>query len=153
MSTLSQRDSTDPIEILLVEDNPGDIRLLREAFGATDSETEIRTLTDGDDAVEFFAQHGVEKSPSLPDLVILDLDLPGTDGCGVLEAIRDNPQLKRLPVIILTSSDDNGDIARCYDAHANAYLTKPAGIEEFISLAELIERFWFEQAHHPEISQ
>lgn len=152
MSTLSKQKSDTPVEILLVEDNPGDIRLLQEAFDATSTETDLQTITHGDDAIEFLTRQATEEPSSLPDLVFVDLGLPGRHGCEVLEAIRENSQLKRLPVIILTSSDANEDIARCYDALANAYLTKPSDLEGFISLAEMIEVFWFDQVQLPTVS-
>lgn len=146
--TTSGQSSDDAIDILLVEDNPGDVRLTQEAFKVTDRTVSLQTVSSGDGAVEFFQETSAD---SLPDLVLLDLNLPGRDGCGVLEAIRDDPQLKPLPVIVLTSSETDEDVARCYEARANAYLTKPTSPDEFISLASTLERFWVEQARLPPI--
>lgn len=124
----------------------GDIRLTQEAIKATDREVTLQAITHGDDAVEFFQQ---PTEGSLPDLVLLDLNLPGQDGCEVLETIRGDSRLKLLPVIMLTRSEADEDIARCYDAQANAYLTKPTDPVEFRSLVERLEQFWFEQARLP----
>lgn len=145
-----QSSSNDAINILLVEDNPGDIRLTQEAIKTTDREVTLQTITHGDEAVEFFQQ---ATEGSLPDLVLLDLNLPGQDGCEVLETVRGDSRLKPLPVIMLTSSEADEDIARCYDAQANAYLTKPTDPAKFRSLVEELERFWFEQARLPPIPQ
>lgn len=149
----SVRPSDEPIDVLIVEDNPGDVRLLREAFEAADSETTLHPVGDGDDAVDFLRRRADAESRTLPDLVLLDLHLPGKDGCAVLEAIRGDARLELLPVIVLTGSEDREDIERCYDAHANAYLTKPTSPEEFASLVESVERFWFERVQLPPVSR
>lgn len=147
---LSRQTSTEPIEILLVEDNPADIRLTREAFDAADTEIVLRSVTDGTDAIDLLTRR-VTASASLPALALVDLNLPGEDGCTVLEAIRDDPRLKPLPVIVLTSSAASDDIERCYDAQANAYLTKPTDPDEFASLVESVERFWFDRVQLPSL--
>lgn len=141
--------SNDLIDILLIEDNPGDIRLTQEAFKTTDQEVELQTITRGDNAVDFLQQ---STENSLPDLVLLDLNLPGRDGCEVLEAIRDNSRLRPLPVIMLTNSEADEDIVRCYDASANAYLTKPTSPDGFIFLVETLKQFWCEKVQLPPIS-
>ena len=141
-------ETDEPIEILLVEDNPGDVRLTREAFRATDRETTFEVVTDGERAVEFVSR---SSDRSLPDLVLVDLNLPGRNGCAVIEAIREDPQLGCLPVIVLTSSRDEEDVARSYDARANAYLTKPTDPAEFVALARRIEEFWFDRARLPPV--
>lgn len=138
----------DAIDILLVEDNPGDVRLTQEAFKTADHEVTLQTVANGDDAVEFLRQSA---ESSLPDLVLLDLNLPGRHGCEVLEEMRDDPQLNPLPVIVLTSSNAEEDIVRCYDASVNAYLTKPTAPDEFISLIDSIEEFWLRKAELPPI--
>lgn len=149
--TSSHQSSTNnEINILLVEDNPGDIRLTREAFKAAEQEIALQTVTNGDDAVEFLQQ---SSDNELPNLILLDLNLPGRDGCEVLEVIRDDPRLKPLPVLMLTSSETEEDIARCYDARANAYLTKPTDPAEFISVVDAFERFWIERVRLPPIPQ
>lgn len=147
--TPSQKSSSDDeISILLVEDNPGDIHLTKEAFKSAEQEIALQTVTNGDDAVEFLQQ---SSDSDLPDLVLLDLNLPGRDGCGVLEVIRNDPRFKPLPALMLTSSEADEDVTRSSDALANAYLTKPTDPAEFISLVDTFERFWVEQARLPPI--
>lgn len=141
------RNADEPVEILIVEDNPGDVRLLREAFGVTERETTLRTATNGDDAVDYLTRES--SADEIPDLVLLDLNLPGRDGCDVLEAIRDDPHLEGLPVIMLTSSEAEEDVARCYSAGSNAYLTKPTTPEGLVSTVEYIEEFWIETSQLP----
>lgn len=138
----------DAIDILLVEDNPGDVRLTREAFKTADHEVSLHTVANGDDAVAYLRRSAAS---SLPDLVLLDLNLPGRHGCEVLEEMRNDPQLDHLPVIVLTSSKAEEDIIRCYDASVNAYLTKPTAPDEFISLIDSIEEFWLRKAELPPI--
>ncbi|MDS0474666.1 response regulator [Natrinema sp. 1APR25-10V2] len=145
--------SPEPIKILLVEDNPGDVRLLKEAFDATKREMNLHTVPTGDAAMEFLTQCRTEPSRSLPALIFVDLNLPGADGCDVLETIRNDPNLPYLPVIMLSSSDDHEEIRRCYNATANAYLTKPRDHDRFVSLVEAVEAFWFEHVHFPERPQ
>lgn len=145
--------SDKPTEILLVEDNPADVRLISEAFAATDRETSLRTATDGYEALRSLKRQAAVESKTLPDLALIDLNLPGKNGCDLLESIRDDPNLRCLPVIILTSSDDDADIVRCYQATANAYLTKPTTHEEFVSLIDALEQFWCEQVRFPPIPQ
>lgn len=138
--------SRQPIDILLVEDNPGDVRLLEEAFKETEIDQTHRVFTNGDAALDFLLQ---SSEPSYPDLILLDLDLPGKDGCEVLEILREKPQLEWLPVIMLSGSSDSEDVERCYNAKANAYLTKPTDPSEFVSIVEAVEQFWCKQATLP----
>lgn len=140
-----------PIDVLLIEDNPGDIRLIQEAFKATDSISSPHPTKNGEHGLEFLREQASEPSASLPDLVLLDLNLPGKDGHEVLETIRTNERLSSLPVIILTSSENEEDIKRCYDANANAYLTKPDSPTEFEALANAVEEFWFDRVHLPPV--
>lgn len=148
MSHFTQPRSNETLEILHVEDNPGDARLIQEAFKEINCETTVDVVPNADDALDFLTQQGAYESVSLPDLVFLDLNLPGKDGCDVLEAIRDDPQIRPLPVIMLTSSGASEDIARCYNAQANAYLTKPTDPAEFTVLVEGVEQF-FKQVQLP----
>lgn len=136
-------------DILLVEDDPDDVRLTREAFRSTERAVTLRAIANGDDAVEF-----LQESPDddLPDIILLDLNLPGRDGREVLEVIRDDPRLKPLPVVILASSEAEADVARCYDAGANAYLTKPTDPVEFNALLEVFADFWIGKVRSPSIS-
>lgn len=153
MSHSYRRTSDEPIDLFLVEDNPGDVRLTRAAFKAGDSETRLRSVTDGDDAVDLLTREATDESLTSTDFVLLDLNLPGMDGCEVLETIKANPQLHHLPVIMLTSSEADEDIKRCYAAGANAYLTKPDTPDEFRSLVETVEQFWFEHVELPPVSR
>lgn len=147
----SQQRSPDAVDILLVEDNPGDVRLIEEAFEETDTETRVHAVTDGREAIELVTDESAAGLPSIPDLALIDLNLPQKDGCEVLEAIRGEPRFRGLPVVILTNSESSEDITRCYDARANAYLTKPVDPDEFVSLVQTVEQFWFEQAQLPPI--
>lgn len=155
MSAFSHTASTaEPIDVLLVEDDPHDVRLFREAFETTetDRETRLHTASSGSDAMTFLTESVESDSRASPNLVLLDLQLPARDGLEVLETITDDPRLRRLPVVILTGSDATDDIERCYEARANAYLTKPTDLEGFVSLVESIERFWLTQAVLPAAS-
>ena len=143
----------EPIDILLIEDNPGDVRLVEEALKSTESQTSLHTISTGTAAIELLRQENGDGLPFVPDIALVDLNLPGKDGCDVLEAIRDDSQLKHLPVIILTSSKEREDVKQCYNATANAYLTKPDSPEGYVSLIEAVEQFWFKNAHLPPISQ
>lgn len=149
MSEHPTRNLRDPVEIFYVEDNPGDIRLTAEAFKSTERETEICPVTNGDDAIERLAKRAADDDASLPDVVLLDLNLPGKDGHAVLKAIRSDPRLEHLPVIILSSSTAPEDIHRSYQENANAYLTKPSDPDDFEDLVDSIEVFWFDTVEHP----
>ena len=144
-------ESDEPITILLVEDNPGDVRLTREAFEAANFEHRLHVVPTGDDAIDFLTHQGEHATAPYPDLVLLDLNLPGKNGDEVLGSIRENPQLTRLPVLMLTSSVASEDIVACYEATANAYLTKPSDFDEFVSLVKALERFWIGQARLPRV--
>lgn len=143
--------ANDQIDILLVEDNPGDIRLIQEAFKLTDQEITLQTTANGSRAMNLLRQHATDDT--LPDFVFLDMNLPGQDGCEILESIRNDSQLHRLPVIMLTSSEAEEDIARCYKSNANAYLTKPVTSDDFRSLVTAVEKFWFEKVELPPIPE
>ncbi|EMA40009.1 response regulator [Halobiforma nitratireducens] len=136
-------------ELLLVEDDDADATLLREAFSTIDADVRLRVSGDGYDALRCLKRTADDDPAALPDIVIVDLDLPGKDGCELLEAIRAEPRLRRLPVLVFTDSSDPDDVSRCYEAHANAYLTKPTGFEETVTIAELLVRFWCRHAKLP----
>ncbi|WP_394740449.1 response regulator [Natronococcus roseus] len=136
----------EPVDVLLVEDNPGDVRLAQEAFRATESEISFQVIGDGKEAATYFRQP--EDSEPCPDLVLLDLNLPRKDGLAVLEVVEevlDYPP----PVLVLSSSSAEEDITASYANAANAYLTKPDAMPEFTSMAEAIERFWIDTAQQP----
>ena len=132
----------EPADVLLVEDNPGDVRLTREAFKEGRIENTLHVVTDGAAATEFLFREGEYADVSRPDVVLLDLNLPQKNGLEVLEEIRADPDLRRTPVIILTSSEAEEDVVRSYDGCANAYLVKPVDPDEFIDVVRTFETFW-----------
>ncbi|RQG93473.1 response regulator [Natrarchaeobius chitinivorans] len=139
----------EPMEILLVEDNPGDVRLTREAFREVPTDVTLCVCTDGDDALEELRDRSTSDSIPVPDLTLLDLNLPRTNGFEFLEEIQDDPVLARIPVLVLTSSNAGDDILESYELAANAYLTKPTDPAEFSTMVEAVVDFWFRQATLP----
>ena len=138
-----------PLEILLVEDNKGDIGLITEFFSDAKVLTNLHIAEDGEEAVRFL--YGKDKflvSP-LPDIIILDLNLPKKDGREVLKEIKENKDLKTIPVIILTTSNAEKDISQTYDLHANAYIVKPLDFDKFMAAIKSIEDFWFKAVTLP----
>ena len=131
-----------PIDILLVEDNPADVRLTIEAFKEGKVNNKLHVIENGEDAILFLKQEGQYSDAPRPDLILLDLNLPKKDGREVLEDIKNEPELKRIPVVILTTSKAEEDILRTYNLHANCYIHKPVDLNEFISVARSIENFW-----------
>jgi len=130
-----------PVRILLVEDNLGDVELAREALDASKLKNELVVVNDGKAAVEVLTEASARGA--LPDLVFLDLNLPGLSGIDVLKIIKSKEGWSRIPVVILTSSQAETDIAKSYDLHANCYVTKPIDFEQFITIVQSIEEFWF----------
>lgn len=138
-----RRSPTGPIEILLVEDNPGDVRLTREALHDSKLDIRLHHAPDGVEAMRFLRREGEHAEAAIPDLVLLDLNLPRKDGREVLEEIKADERLRQIPVVILTSSEAEQDIARAYELHANCYVTKPVDLDQFITIVKSIEQFWF----------
>jgi CheY-like chemotaxis protein len=132
-----------PIEILLVEDNPGDARLTREALAHSKVRNNLHYARDGEEALSFLKREGTFAQAPAPDLILLDLNLPRRDGREVLEDIKRDPQLKHIPVVILTSSQAEEDILRSYRLHANCFITKPVDLEQLTKVVQGIEQFWF----------
>ena len=132
-----------PVEILLVEDNPGDVRLTREALREGKVRNNLAVAADGVEAVAYLRKEGEYANAVRPDLILLDLNLPRKDGREVLEEIKADPALRNIPVVVLTSSQAEEDIVRAYDLHANCYVTKPVDLDQFIRVVESIEDFWF----------
>ncbi len=130
------------IDILVVEDNPADVRLMREAFGHARVMNTIHVATDGVDALDFLHRRGPHHAAPTPDLILLDLNLPRKDGRQVLAEIKADPELMLIPVVILTTSRAEEDIIRSYNLHANAYVTKPVGLAEFLEAVQALENFW-----------
>jgi CheY-like chemotaxis protein len=131
-----------PVEILLVEDNPGDAVLTREAFKDCKLVNAMHHVHDGVEALAFLRQEGPYAGRPRPDLILLDLNLPRMDGREVLAAIKRDEDLKRIPVIILTTSDDERDVLKAYNLHANCFITKPIALDRFLAVVRSIEEFW-----------
>ncbi len=140
---MSARTGSQPIEVLLVEDNPGDVRLTREALKEGKVRNNLSVAPDGVEALAFLRRQGRYAGAPRPDLILLDLNLPKKDGREVLEEIKADPALRTIPVVILTTSEAERDIARAYDLHANCYITKPVDLDQFITVVKSIEDFWF----------
>lgn len=134
--------SAKPVEILLVEDNPGDVRLTREGLKEAKVRNNLHVAQDGVAAMAFLRQEGKYAGAPRPDLILLDLNLPKKDGRQVLAEIKQDPNLKRIPVVILTSSQAERDIISTYDLHANCYISKPVSLEQFIIVVRAVEDFW-----------
>ncbi len=134
---------TGPIRVLLVEDNPADADLTREGFANSTLQIELTVVGSGTEAVEFVRKRGRHAAASTPDLILLDLNLPGVDGKGVLVEIKQDAELKRIPVSILTSSKADRDIAQSYRLGANCYVVKPIDFRSFQAMVRAIEKFWF----------
>lgn len=151
MSNHCYQSTDEPATVLLVEDTDGDVRPVEEAFQQTESETTLHAVTTGADAMTFLTQQSPYGSAPSPDLALLDLSLPEQTGHEVLESIRETPRFRCLPVIIMTSSETRADVAACYDAAANAYVTKPASLAGCISIVEAVEQFWLTHAELPSV--
>ena len=132
-----------PIEILLVEDNSGDARLTIEAMRDAKVLNRLNIVTDGVAALAYLHREGPYAGATVPDVILLDLNLPKMDGRGVLAAIKNDDKLKRIPVVVLTTSVAEEDILRAYNLHANCYITKPVDLEQFITVVRSIDSFWF----------
>lgn len=131
-----------PIEILMVEDSAGDIRLAQEALKHNKVDNRMWIARDGAEAMAFLRRQGLFAHAVRPDLILLDLNLPKMDGREVLAEIKKDPDLKRIPVVILTTSQAEQDILRTYNLHANCYITKPVDLDQFMNVVKSIEHFW-----------
>lgn len=131
------------IEILLVEDNPGDARLAQEAIREAQMRNHLNWVVDGVEALTFLRRQGEHRQAPRPDLILLDLNLPRKDGREVLAEIKKDERLKRIPVIVLTTSEAEEDISRAYRLKANCYITKPLELDHFVRIVKSIEDFWF----------
>lgn len=136
------RGSCRPIEILLVEDNPGDVRLTKEALKEGKVVNVLNTVENGEEALAYLRRQGSYAQTTRPDLILLDLNLPRKSGQEVLAEIKDDPDLRRIPVVILTVSEAEQDIIKSYNLHANCYITKPVNLEQFMEVIKTIEDFW-----------
>ena len=134
--------SLKPIEILLVEDNAADVRLTEEALREGKVRNNLHVARDGMEALEFLKRQGKHAKATRPDLILLDLNLPRRDGREVLAEIKNDPELKMIPVVVLTTSSAEADILKSYKLHANCYITKPVDLEQFVSVVKSIDDFW-----------
>jgi two-component system, chemotaxis family, response regulator Rcp1 len=130
------------VEILLVEDNPGDVRLTQEAFREGRMANRLHVVDDGEKALQFLRGEGEFAQAVRPDLILLDLNLPRLDGREVLRVIKADPVLRTIPVVVLTTSAAEQDILRSYDLHANCFVTKPVDLDRFLEIIRSIEHFW-----------
>ena len=132
-----------PFEVLLVEDNPGDVLLTTEALEEAKLHINMSVVSDGVEALAFLYRRGPYAEAPRPDLMLLDLNMPRKDGREVLAEIKTDPDLRGIPVVVLTTSHAEQDIVRTYNLHANAYVTKPVDLEQFITIVHAINQFWF----------
>ena len=130
------------IQVLLVEDNPGDVRLTKEALKEGKLLNQLTVVGDGVEALSFLRRQGIYADAPQPELILLDLNLPKKDGREVLAEIKADPNLRRIPVVVLTTSSSEEDILKIYDLHANCYITKPVDLEQFMGVVKSIEDFW-----------
>jgi chemotaxis family two-component system response regulator Rcp1 len=131
-----------PIEILMVEDNLGDIRLMKEALKDARVLNHVSSVGDGMEAINLLRQKGIYAKAKRPDLILLDLNLPKKNGREVLDEIKQDPDLRRIPVVVVTSSEAEKDIVQSYDLHANCYIVKPVDLNQFVKVVRSIENFW-----------
>ena len=139
---MAARKAGAPVEILLVEDNPADVRLTQEALKEGKVYNNLHWAKDGVEALEFLHRKGKYAGSPRPDIILLDLNLPKKDGREVLQEIKNDDSLKRIPVVILTTSKAEEDVLRSYNLHANCYVTKPVDLEKFIVVVKSIDAFW-----------
>ena len=138
-----------PIDILLVEDSPSDVLLTREALRDARIANDLSVARDGEEAMAYLRREGEHADKRRPDIVILDLNLPRKNGREVLREIKSDDSLRRIPVLVMTTSSSDRDIGECYDSHANCFLTKPIDFEEFIDVVRSMEHFWISVVRLP----
>jgi CheY-like chemotaxis protein len=139
----------EPVEILLAEDNPGDVKLTRKALEQGKLVNNLHVVTDGVETMQYLRNEGEFADTPRPDLILLDLNMPRKDGRDVLEELKGDDDLKRIPVVVLTSSDAEEDVVKSYELHANAYLTKPVDFDGFLEVINTLEEFWLEVVKLP----
>lgn len=149
-ATPSMDENTRSIQILLVEDNEGDARLVQEAMRDAKMRNRMHIVEDGVEAMDFLRREGRHRDAPRPDLVLLDLNLPRKDGRQVLAEMKTDPMLKRIPVVVLTTSNAEQDVLRAYELHANCYVTKPVDFDKFMYVVRQIDEFWVKVVTLPE---
>jgi CheY-like chemotaxis protein len=147
---MTSPDNYEPIDVLLVEDDAGDVLLIREAFEHNKVHNTLEVVSDGVEAIAYLRREGEHANARRPDLVLLDLNLPRKDGREVLAEIKGDPELRRIPVVVLTTSKAEEDVLRSYDLHANAYVTKPVDFDRFIEVVRQIDEFFVSVVKLPE---
>ena len=140
---MSIETSVDSVEILLVEDNPGDVRLTKEVFKDCTVRNKVHVVEDGIEALAFLRREGKYADAIRPDLILLDLNLPKKDGREVLKEIKSDEKLKSIPIIVLTVSNVEEDIIKTYNLHTNSYIIKPIDLDKFVEVVKSIQKFWF----------
>lgn len=145
----SNNNSFKEFEILLVEDNPGDVRLTIEAFKGSSIKSNLNYVMDGEDAIKYLNNEDPYAEAVRPDIILLDLNLPKKDGREVLSVVKQDPNLKSIPIIILTTSNAHSDIVKTYDLQANCYITKPVDFDQFTVIIKSIEDFWLNTVSLP----
>jgi CheY-like chemotaxis protein len=149
---MSNEFRSSPIQILLVEDNPGDVDLTKAALRRSKLAIDLAVARDGVEAMSFLNKEGEFSDAPHPDLILLDLNLPRKNGREVLDEIKIDPLLRQIPVVVLTSSKAEEDVAATYDLHANCYISKPVDLEQFIQIVKSIEDFWFTIVRLPNVA-
>ncbi len=146
-------EGTEMIDILLVEDNPGDVRLTQEAFKEGRLRNQLHVVMDGEAAMQYLNQQGEYTGVPRPDLILLDLNLPKMNGREVLSAIKNDPDLKRIPVVVLTTSQDETDITESYRQFASSYIVKPVSMEKFIGVVSSFKEYWLSVVKLPNMQE
>ncbi len=147
----AQRRTDRSVEILLVEDNPADVRLTREVLEDDNGATHLNVVGDGEEAMAYLRRLGTYQDSPRPNLVLLDLNLPRKDGREVLQELKADIDLRRIPVVVLTTSAAESDISRSYELHANCFITKPLDLDDFFSVVRSIKDFWLASARLPSV--
>ncbi|PSR11884.1 MAG: response regulator [Bacteroidetes bacterium] len=135
--------------VLLIEDNPGDVRLTQEAFREIGDDVDLQVVMDGVEAVAYLLKKGEYRDKPVPDLILLDLNLPKWGGRQVLEKVKNDPLLRRIPIVVLTTSNASADVLACYDLHANCFINKPVDFDNFFKTIQRIKIFWLQTATLP----
>lgn len=138
-----------PVDILLVEDNPADVRLTMEVLKEGKIYSNLHVVNDGEEAMAFLEKSGKYEDVPRPDLILLDLNLPRKDGREVLAIIKSDPDLRQIPVVVLTTSRNEDDIQKIYDLHGNCFITKPVDLDQFIHVIKTINNFWLKLVEYP----
>lgn len=144
--------SKSPVNILLIEDNPGDVRLTQEAFKEGNMNIKLDVVMDGVEAIKYLRKEMPYNQATMPDLILLDLNLPKKDGREVLQEIKTDNKLKRTPVVVLTTSNAQQDILKSYNLHVNCYVNKPVDFDKFFDIIQKIEDFWLSTAILPTLT-